>query len=102
MNSTWKDDENLKSDLEKYVSCRMLKREILLHMQKDYSQYCWSSRTLTRRLAFFNIKFIDYSVPLEDVQDAVQSELAGPASKLGYRAMAQKVRIKHKLNFFMS
>ena len=97
-NDSWKTDESLKNDLERYVANRFLRKEILSHMMKDYSQYAWSIKTLSRRISYFDIKFINYNVSLSDVEEAVGSELAGPGEKLGYRAMTNKVRVKHNLN----
>ena len=48
--------------------------------------------TLARWLNFFGIKYIDRTIPVENVSDAVQEELQCPDRLLGYRAMHQKLR----------
>ena len=98
MAQNWKTDETLKCDLENYVSQNLQRREIINFMERDYPFYAWSIPTLDRRLKYFEIKYINREISVEDVQDAVQKELAGPGKLLGYRAMAHKVRTEHKLN----
>ena len=93
----WKVDDILKSDLENYVRQNLKRSEILDYMKRDYVQYKWSLATLDRCLRFFDIRYIDYDVPLETVADAVQKELDGPGTLLGYRAMNQKLRIEHNV-----
>ena len=61
--------------------------EILDFVSREYAQYAWNLRTLRRRLAFFDIKYIDYNIELEDVEAAVRAETSGPGQLLGYRAM---------------
>lgn len=65
---------------------------------RDYPNYQWSLRTLDRRLRYFNIYYTDTNVTVEEVKDAVKKELEEPGILLGYRAMQQKVRLKHGLN----
>eukprot|EP00794_Sanderia_malayensis_P007664 gene7664-8500_t len=88
----WKDDEELKLDLERYVRENLRRKEILDFVSRDYPVYLWSLGTLARRLNFFGIKYIDRTIPVENVIDAVQEELQGPGRLLGYRAMHQKLR----------
>ena len=95
--SKWKYDLKLKADLIKYVKERMQRIEILDFVQKDYPIYKWSLRTLDRRLSYFNIKYIDENVRIDDVREAVREELEGPGKLLGYRAMTQKIRQKHDM-----
>ncbi len=95
--SKWKYDLKLKADLIKYVKERMQRIEILDFMQKDYPIYKWSLRTLDRRLSYFNIKYIDENVRIDDVREAVREELEGPGKLLGYRTMTQKIRQKHDM-----
>ena len=45
----WKEDIQLKADLEKYVCQGMTRKEILDFMQRDFSSYQWSIRTLLER-----------------------------------------------------
>lgn len=94
---TWKDNLKLKADLRKFVEEGMQRLEILDFMQRDYSNYRWSLRTLDRRLRHFNIKYIDERVCIDVAREAVRKELEGPGALLGYRAMTQKVRQKYKM-----
>ena len=71
--------------------------EILVSVKKQFSQYAWSISTLANRLKYFGIKYIDHETSVEDVYTAVCTEVNGPGSKLGYRAMTQKVREIHNL-----
>ena len=54
-NSDWEDDEQLKSDLQRYVKQNLRRREILDFVRRDFPEYAWSLGTLSRRLAFFGI-----------------------------------------------
>ena len=38
---------------------------------------------------YFDIKFTDYEVDIEDVKEAVRCEMDGPGQLLGYRSMQQ-------------
>ena len=67
----------------------LLRLWILDFVSRDYAQYAWSLGTLSRRLAFFNVKYIDYNTDLNVVQDAGQF--------LGYRSMQRKIREEHNL-----
>lgn len=96
-NSEWKDDQNLKADLDKYVRENLKKSEILDFLKRDYPGYCWSSATLSRRLGYFDIKYINYDTPLEAVTEAVSKELDGPGKCLGYRALNLKLRTEHNI-----
>ena len=93
----WKEDIQLKADLEKYVCQGMTRKEILDFMQRDFSCYQWSIRTLDRRLRYFEIYYNDSTVPVEDVREAVKKEIKGPGMLLGYRAMHKKIRQEHNL-----
>ena len=97
-NPDWKDDILLKEDLADLVKRSYKKKEILVVMKKKYPYYAWGMRTLGNRLQHLGIKFIDNSIPIGDVYNAVRTELEGPGSKLGYRGMYQKVREVHGLN----
>lgn len=88
--NSWKEDDSLKSDLTSLVEKRLRRSEILDYMRRDYGNYAWS--TLDRRLNFFSIKYIDYRTPMTEVRACVECELQGPGQKLGYRALAQKLR----------
>ena len=37
--------------------------------------YAWRKRTLARRLLYFDIKFTNYEVDIEDVKEAVRCEM---------------------------
>ena len=97
-NQEWENDEALRINLEKYVRQNLRRYEILDFVKLQYRMYAWSLRSLARRLQFFNIKYTDYEVEVEDVKMAVQKELQGPGKLLGYWAMQQKVRDLHGLN----
>lgn len=93
----WKENLSLKACLVKYVEERMQRTEILDFMQRDYPNYKWSLRSLDRRLRYFDIKYIDANVCIDDAREAVRKELEGPGKLLGYRAMTQKIRQKYKM-----
>ncbi len=94
----WKDDEDLKNDLESYVKQNLKRTEVLDFVSKKYPMYTWSLRTLCRRLSHFDIKYIDHQVNLDDVRQAVEKEVQGPGRLLGYRALHRKIREIHNLN----
>jgi len=97
-NDSWKEDESLRQDLEKYVQQLLKRKEILSFMNRDYSCYAWSMRSLDRRMRYFEIYYSDGEVSVEEVKTAVQNELTGPGKLLGYRSMQKKVRSEHGLN----
>ncbi|XP_028394391.1 uncharacterized protein LOC114518567 [Dendronephthya gigantea] len=96
-NPDWEEDAELKQDLNRYVLQNLSRREILDFVSRDYAQYAWSLGTLSRRLAFFNIKYVEYNTDLNDVVTAVQKELEGPGQYLGYRSIHRKIREQHNL-----
>ena len=96
-NSDWEDDEQLKSDLQRYVKQNLRRREILDFVRRDFPEYAWSLGTLSRRLAFFGIQYIKYDADIEEVETAVREEIEGPGQLLGYRAMHKKLREQHNL-----
>ena len=96
-NSDWEDDEQLKSDLQRYVKQNLRRREILDFVRRDFPEYAWSLGTLSRRLAFFGIQYIKYDTDIEEVETAVREEIEGPGQLLGYRAMHKKLREQHNL-----
>ena len=96
-NSDWEDDEQLKSDLQRYVKQNLRRREILDFVRRDFPEYAWSLGTLSRRLAFFGIQYIKYNTDIEEVETAVREEIEGPGQLLGYRAMHKKLREQHNL-----
>lgn len=95
--SDWKNDLTLKEDLSSFILQRLQRAEILDYMQRDYSHYNWSLRTLDRRLRFFDIYYTDRTVTVGEARLAVREELNGPGCLLGYRAMQLKLRQKHGL-----
>ena len=46
--SSWKDDEELKADLEQYVRQNLKRSEILDLVKRDFPEYAWSIATLDR------------------------------------------------------
>ena len=64
--SDWEDDEQLKSDLQRYVKQNLRRREILDFVRWDFPEYAWSLGTLSRRLAFFGIQYIKYDTDIEE------------------------------------
>ena len=95
-NVHWKEDDILKSDLQKYVKEDLRRTEISDFMKRDFSQYAWSLSSLDRRMRYFNIHYTD-NVTIEQVRDAVQKEVDGPGKLLGYRAMQKTLRQEHEL-----
>ena len=98
---SWKEDYALQSQLELYVKQNFKKQEILDFIIRDYGYHfdngqC-SLRTLTRILKHFDITYIDYTVPVEDVMNVVKTELSEAGKNLGYRAMHIKIRQKYGL-----
>ena len=90
-NPDWETDEDLKSDIQKYVLQNLSRTELLDFVQQDYPQYAWSLRMLSRRMAHFDIKYIDYDTDLEAVETAVREETEGPGQLLGYRSIHKKL-----------
>ena len=70
-------DTELKQDLKRYVLQNLSRREMLDFLSQDYAQYAWSLGTLRRRLAYFDIKYVEYNTDLKEVEAAMQSELEG-------------------------
>jgi len=93
----WKYNEKLKSDLELYVQQNLHREEMINFLQRDFPLFKWSIRTLDRRLRYFAIYYIDKTVKIETVKQAVEEELDGPGALLGYRALHQKIRQKYDL-----
>ena len=96
-NESWIEDKEMKEVMKKYVSQGLGREEILDYLERDFSQYAWSFRTLDRRLRAFGIYYTDKRVSLEEVQDAVRKELDGPGKLAGYRAMQNRLRQEHDL-----
>ena len=81
-NSDWENDDDLKCNLERYVMQNLSRREILDFVPQDFPHYACSLGSLSRRLAFYNIKYIRYDTQIEEVERAVilreQHSLAVP------------------------
>ena len=91
----WKDDQDLLGDLKSYVAQNFKRLEVLDFVKRDCAQYEWSLATLARRLKEFGIKYIDYTIEIETIRNAVREEIDGPGKLLGYRAMNLKLRTEH-------
>ena len=79
-NPDWENDENLKADIHelKYVLQNLTRREVLDFLGRDYPQYAWSLPTLSRRMAHFGVKYVDYETDPKVVEKAVKEETSGP------------------------
>ena len=66
-NGSGKNDTILQEQITKYVAQRLQKKEILDILQKYFPMYVCNYRTLTRRMTFFEIKFINYEILAENV-----------------------------------
>lgn len=97
-NREWENDHLLQEDLRKYVAQNLKRSEILDFVKRDFGMYSWSLRTLSRRMKYFEIKYIDYDTSVEAVEQAVTEEMDGPGKLLGYRALHKKIRELHELN----
>ena len=96
--SEWMNDEDLRFQLESLVKKAYQRSEIVIIMRKEFPQYAWGCiKTLDRRLRHFNINYINYHTPLQDVKNAVEKELEGPGKLLGVRAMTKKLRMVHDI-----
>ena len=96
-NADWEDDESLAEDLKKYVLANLRRSEVLDFVERDYPQYAWSLGTLSRRMNHFGIKYVDYSLTVAEVEEAVCEENDGSGQLLGYRALQKKIRQQHRL-----
>ena len=95
----WKDDTCLHSILQNLVKQNLKRSEILNYVEKDFSQYNWSLRTLARRLQFFGISYSDPKIKVESVKKAIAYDLKhGTGKDLGYRSMHKKVRNQYGLH----
>ena len=59
-NSEWEEDLDLRNDLEKKVLKIFKREEIVDFVERDYPNNGWSLGTLSRRMKYFNIKFVNY------------------------------------------
>ena len=99
-NDPWKEDLNLREKLKDYVTEGLRREEILDFMLRDFDRYAWSIRTLDRRLRYFDIRYKDTDVAVDEVEEAITREIEGPGRLLGYRAMQKKLRQVHMLTWF--
>jgi len=97
-NPEWENDDYLKDDLAAFVRQNLRQKEILDLVKRKYPIYAWSFRTLSRRLSFFEIRYSDADIEVDQVKEVVKTEMEGPGKLLGYRALHQKVREVHGLN----
>ena len=91
-NPDWENDENLKVDILKYVLQNLTRREVLDFLGRDYPQYAWSLPTLSRRMAHFGVKYVDYETDLKVVEKAVKE-----VDQWTNRSMHKKLREQHHL-----
>ena len=80
----------MREKLKDYVTEGLRREEILDFMLRDFDCYAWSVRTLDRRLRYFDIRYTDTDVAVDEVEEAVTWEMEGPGRLLGYRAMQKK------------
>ena len=78
----------MKADIQKYVFQNLTRKEVLDFLGRDYPQYAWSLPSLSRRMAYFEIKYIDYETDLKVVEMAVKEKIRGPGQLLGYHQLA--------------
>lgn len=55
----WKEDNDLKEELQLYVSQNLGRAEIADYVKRDYPCYPWSIPTLDCRLRYFGINYIE-------------------------------------------
>ena len=96
-NADWEDNESLTEDLKKCVLTNLRRSEVLNFVERDYPQYAWSLGTLSRRMNHFGIKYVDYSLTVAEVEEAVCEENDGSGQLLGYRASQKKIQQQHRL-----
>ncbi len=95
-NSSWKDDEKLKKDLDQYVRENLKRSEILDFVKRDFPEHAGSIATLDRRLRHFEIRYIDYNTSVEAISAAASQELNGPGKLLGYtKSLEQYIMLKY-------
>ncbi|CAH3030575.1 unnamed protein product [Porites evermanni] len=96
-NDYWKEDLNLRQKLKDYVTEGLCRKEILNFMLGDYDCHSWSIRTLDRRVQYFNMRYMDADVAVDEVEEAITQEIEGPGRLPGYRAMREKLRQVYNL-----
>ena len=96
-NDSWKEDLNLRQKLKDYVTEGLRRKEILNFMLGDYDCHSWSIRTLDKRVQYFNMRYTDADVAVDEVEEAITQEIEGPGRIPGYRAMQEKLRQVYNL-----
>ena len=66
-----------------YICHNIRQHKILDFMNAEFPMYAWSKITLSRRLEFFGIKYVDYGTTVDEVKKAVEVEMEGPGILLG-------------------
>ena len=95
-NDSWKEDLILREKLKDYVTEGLRREEILDFMLRDFDCYAWSI-TLNRRLRYFDIRYTDTDVAVDEAEEAITREIEGPGRRLGYSAMQKKLRQVYNL-----
>ena len=105
----WKCDVSLRQDLQVYVERNHQRKEVLDVVEEKYPMYDWSLRTLCRRMQYFNIRHVDLTVDVKEMETAIKNiliavsisflkkEMEGLGRLLGYRALHRKIREVHVL-----
>ena len=85
-NDAWKEDLQLKEDLQKCVGQSFKREEILSFVIRDYSCYTWSVCSLDRTLRHFGtlIFYSDRNVTVDDAWQAVAEEMDASGKLQGY------------------
>ena len=96
-NNEWQNDEELQSSIKHYVMQNMKRSEVLDFLKRDYPEYAWSLPTFDRRLRYFDIKYINYEITVDEVVAASNTENDGTGQRLGCRALHKKLREQHGL-----
>ena len=84
-NKNWLEDDDLKTELARYVREGLSRSEILNFVSRDYSVYAWSIRTLDRSLREYQ-----KHLTVDNVRRAVEIELAGRESNSDTEPWARK------------
>lgn len=63
--SSWKEDDFLSGELQKYVKQGLKREEAIYFLWKDFLQFAWSNRTLDERLRHFEVYCKDDTISVE-------------------------------------
>ena len=91
-NNEWQNDESIK-----HLFADMKRSVLLDFLKRDYLEYAWSLPTLDRRMRYFDTKYINYEITVDEVVAAFNTENDGPGQLLGYHAMHKNLRENHGL-----